>query len=105
MKRPKDGKKPKSMTDEVWEKFKGLRRSFFDALKDEDEAKINLILEAHPDNQRPADDHNEASVHIHWESCPLWTTAAYYANNVLEISKMPIYRAEEIYGILRKEEG
>jgi hypothetical protein len=100
---PKDGKKPEEMSDEVWEKFKALRREFYAAFIDYPEKDINDALMAHPDNLRPEDDDNELSHYILWADCPLWMTAAYYANDRLEIDKMPIPDIAELKEILDKQ--
>ena len=98
----KEEKKPDSYSDLEWEGFIELRDGFIEALKDEDEAKINAVLDAHPDTQIPADDDNEAKTRIQWKDCPLKMTASYYANDKLEIEKMPVYEPEEIKQLIQK---
>ena len=93
-------KKPSNYTDEQWEKFISYHDKFIKVLKDEDEAKINLILDDHPDNIVPEDEHNEERRVIQWKDCPLNMTASYYANNKVFDEEMPVYEPEKIKELL-----
>jgi len=96
----KKDKQPKSYSDEQWAQFLTLRDGFIEKLKEEDEALINKALNEHPDNQVPADDENPAQTRIQWDDCPLKMTASYYANDRLEITKMPVYEPDELLLII-----
>jgi len=93
-------KKPDNYTEKQWTDFKEIRDSFIDVLKGEDEARINSILDEHPDNIIPKDDDNEERRVIQWEGCPLRMTASYYANNKVFGEEMPVYPALAIKAIL-----
>jgi len=96
----KEEKKPDSYSDQQWADFVALRDEFIDELREVDENLINKALNEHPDNQIPEDDDNPARTRIQWDNCPLRMTASYYANDRLEIEKMPVYEPEELKAMI-----